>query len=111
LRSITSLRSGWMIRRGRSRSRERAWPKDIRCNTHLGIIDDFQEHFGKDEAFAEYSNFSTLVMQINKNQPVQKFAENYLESAKRFLYKVIEERNIQLRGSEDKLVIEKFYKA
>jgi len=85
--------------------------KDIRCNTHLGIIDDFQEHFGKDEAFAEYSNFSTLVMQINKNQPVQKFAENYLESAKRFLYKVIEERNIQLRGSEDKLVIEKFYKA
>jgi sulfite reductase (ferredoxin) len=85
--------------------------KDIRCNTHIGIINDFQEHYATEEDFNAFRNFKKLVLQINENQPDEKFAVEYLENARDFLKTVIELRNSQLENTKDKLVIENFYKA
>lgn len=85
--------------------------KDIRCNTHIGIINDFQKHYTGEEIFTEYKDFYRLVMSINQNQPTQEFAADYLDKARGFLNAVNKLREIQLQNSDDKLVIENFYRA
>ena len=85
--------------------------KDVRCNTHFGIINDFQEHYTREDVFKKFADFKNIVMQINENQPDQAFAGYYLEHAESFLDLVIDERKKQLQNSQDKLVIENYYKA
>jgi sulfite reductase (ferredoxin) len=85
--------------------------KDVRCNTHLGIISDFQENYGSSDGFRQFGNFNDLVLQINKNQPGELFAKTYLTSAGAFLDVVLKERENQLSDTKDTLVIESYYKA
>lgn len=58
---------------------------DVRCNTHTGIINDFDKYFVENKIFSFPEDFKTLVLQINKNEPDQKFALKYFEEAKKFL--------------------------
>jgi sulfite reductase (ferredoxin) len=77
----------------------------------MGIIKDFQQHYTAEKEFSEFKDFQELVLQINRKQPDQLFTEAYLEKVRSFLKTVIELRNEQLKKSEDKMVIENFYKA
>jgi sulfite reductase (ferredoxin) len=73
--------------------------KDIQCNTHSGIINDFEE----------LSNpFGEITLQINKNEPSEAFARAYFEQAKEVCNEIVALRNAE---SEDKLVVSNFYKA
>ncbi len=87
--------------------------KDIKCNTHSGIIRDFQEHYVSTGDFILENTFSDLVLQINQNEPTTAFANGYLEQAKDFVKWVIATREKQLKddGGMDKMVIDNYYKA
>lgn len=84
--------------------------KDVRCNTHIGIIKDFDEHFVQTGTFALDDTFQNVVTQINKKEPTPDFAKTYFETAKLFLQKLQAIRAKQLINS-DKLVVDEYYKA
>lgn len=82
--------------------------KDVQCNTHQGIIEDFQTHVVDTGALDLENSFADLVLQINKYEPGEAFASSYLDQANAF-YSAVN----ALRGKSegDKLVINEFYKA
>lgn len=59
--------------------------RGISQSTQIGVINAFQEQFAV--AFGIH-NFSETVLQINKNEPTEQFAEAYLAQAKDFLVSV-----------------------
>lgn len=83
--------------------------KDVQCNTHHGIIEDFQTKV-VDAGDLELSEgtFSELVLQINKNEPSEAFASAYLAQADAFFGQVQALRNNE---AGQKLVVNEFYKA
>ncbi|MTI31362.1 HEPN domain-containing protein [Xanthovirga aplysinae] len=89
--------------------------KDVNCNTHKGIISDFNTHFYEGGEVTLPLDFETLVLQINKNEPEEVFAKAYLEQAEDFYSMVIHYRREQAEGREievaDKLVLSNYYKA
>ncbi len=83
--------------------------KDVRCNTHKGIINDFQTNLVEKENFEiEADNFSDLVLQINKHEPSENFAHEYFKQAEVFVKNVLMFRSADL---DDKSVISEYYKA
>lgn len=79
---------------------------EVECNTHKGIIDDFQKHI-VEKGLISVNNFPDQVLRINKNEPSEAFATEYLKDAGVFFDQVV-----SLRGdAADKLVINEFYKA
>lgn len=84
--------------------------KDVQCNTHKGIIDDFQSHFSEEPAFPVAASFAQEVLKINRYAPNQAFAKSYLEEANAFLEQVFAFRS-QKDGVSEKLVISNHYKA
>ncbi len=84
--------------------------EDIRCNTHKGIIKDFQEHFVATGKIAVEGSFPDLVLQINQNEPSPAFATAYGRQAQEFVQRVFAYRQ-QHGGETDKLVIGNYYKA
>lgn len=87
--------------------------KDIRCNTHKGIIDDFQNNYINGKPFAGMNNFADEVLEINKRETGMEFAGSYLKKANNFLDAVTFDRENQLKEENigDKKVIGSFYKA
>ena len=87
--------------------------RDIKCNTHKGIINDFQTHFVTAGVFANLEDFSDLVLQIRKYEPNEAFANDYLKQAEAFLQLVIKTRELQLDASAgaDKTVVANYYNA
>ncbi|MEL6941325.1 MAG: nitrite reductase, partial [Bacteroidota bacterium] len=87
--------------------------EDVKCNTHKKILDDFQAHFIDTGNFASFNNFPEHVLQINKNEPSEAFASQYIADAAIFIYKVIAKRTAQLESSNgmDKEVVADYYKA
>jgi sulfite reductase (ferredoxin) len=83
---------------------------DVHCNTHQQIISDFNKHFYETGELKLDQNFEDLVLQMNKNEPTEEFAINYLSESKAFLEKVKAKRQEQV-GQEDKIVVDNFYKA
>jgi sulfite reductase (ferredoxin) len=61
--------------------------KGINSSTHTGIIRDFDEHYKEAGFFETGSTFSDLVLQINKNEPSQDFAAEYLQASTEFIKK------------------------
>ncbi|MBU2045280.1 MAG: HEPN domain-containing protein, partial [Bacteroidetes bacterium] len=59
--------------------------KGVNQSTQTGVIKAFDEHFAPE---FQIDSFSDLVLQINKNEPSQKFAEHYLALANDFLNEV-----------------------
>ncbi len=68
--------------------------KDVKTNTHHGVISDFTEHFGGEDTWIA-EPFRDLVLEINKQNPDAIFAENYLNKAKDF-YNGAQNYRIQL---------------
>ncbi|MEM8893075.1 MAG: nitrite/sulfite reductase [Bacteroidota bacterium] len=89
--------------------------KDIRCNTHDKIIDDFQEQLhGLPLVESAFPAFKDWVLKINQEKPDPDFTRNYLSGASLFLDLVKQTREDQLKSSktqEEKLVVSNFYKA
>ncbi len=87
--------------------------QDIKCNTHHGIIKDFQTHYvdtGKIELSVD--DFPTTVLQINQNEPTADFANDYLQLATKFVNEVIAIRQRQLGDDgDDKEVVREYYNA
>lgn len=83
---------------------------DIRCNTHLGIIRDFNEHFYAKGLIALNEDFESLVLKINQRTPEESFAKQYLGEANDFLSQIILIRKNQLLDV-DKQVVNHYYKA
>lgn len=60
-----------------------------KTNTHAGIIKSFDDVFTNTQTIILPTSFSEIVHQINKNEPSEEFANQYLSSAKNF-YKTID---------------------
>lgn len=87
--------------------------KDVKCNTHIGILESFQETYMQDGEFPLSGDFPSYVLRLNEQQPDPAFAGQYLEDADNFVSTVIRIREDQLQASAgaDKLVIGNYYKA
>ncbi len=88
--------------------------KDHHCNTHIGIIKDFDEKFvASGEIKLPYS-FEEKVLEINKREPSEEFANNILKESNSFLSQIIALRKLQVSGTAidtNKEVISSFYNA
>jgi sulfite reductase (ferredoxin) len=67
---------------------------DIKPSTQIQVILDFQKHFVESGQFA-IRDFKEMVLQINKNEPTEEFAIEYLEASKRFLTEAFALRNVK----------------
>src|SRR5436190_708422 len=56
----------------------------VQCNTQHGILKDFDTHFS-DKGLYIPGSFKTVVMYMNDVPPSEKFANEYLQQAKRFI--------------------------
>ncbi len=59
--------------------------KDVNCNTQHGIINDFDTHFVQTGDFEANGDFKAYVLRINKNEPSEAFAKQFLADAEQFL--------------------------
>ncbi|MBC7744545.1 MAG: HEPN domain-containing protein [Flavobacterium sp.] len=66
--------------------------KGINSSTQSGIIRDFDEQYKENNYLPIGMNFSDLVLQINKQEPDEKFASKYLEAATDFMNRIKAER-------------------
>lgn len=83
---------------------------DVKCNTHIGIIKDFDQHLVDTGLFDLEVPFAELVLQINQNQPEPAFAEQYWQQAAAFLEQVFAAyREARLDGNKE--VINAHYNA
>jgi len=58
--------------------------KQVMCNTHNGIINDFDKHYVSKGLFSFGTDFRTYILRLNENQPTKAFAELYLNDAIKF---------------------------
>ena len=84
--------------------------KDVKCNTQIGIVRDFQKHYVETEEFNLDQDFEELVLQIKKQKADEPFTTGFLNKAESFVKQVIEIRESQL-GEEDKTVLSNYYNA
>jgi sulfite reductase (ferredoxin) len=84
--------------------------KDVKCNTHIGIIEDFETHFANDPEFVLEQPFSEMVLQMRETAPEQKFSEEYLNTASTFVGQIIKSRKAEGEFAE-KMVLDSYYKA
>ncbi|MFN8429205.1 MAG: nitrite reductase [Spirosomataceae bacterium] len=61
---------------------------DVNCNTQNKVINEFTANFD--------SAFEGNIMQINKNEPTEKFAITYIESAEKFVAETKKRRELNL---------------
>ena len=59
--------------------------KDVKCNTQIGIVQDFDTHFVATGEFVFEPDFKSVVLQLNQQEPDEAFARAYLERALLFL--------------------------
>lgn len=86
--------------------------EDVKCNTQITIIKDFQSHFVDSKKLSFQENIEELILQINKNEPSEEFAKSYLLDAETLITNIIQFRNSQLQnGADDNPVIKSYYKA
>ena len=62
--------------------------KGINCNTQTGIMKDFDTNFAGEFQLVNFNSFTDLVLQINKSEPTEAFANAYLNNAESFLLEV-----------------------
>lgn len=84
--------------------------KDIQCNTHAGIIHDFESNFSDEPAFPIAKSFAQEVLKINRYTPNAAFAKAYLVEASGFIKHVCDFRSVN-EADREKLVISNHYKA
>jgi sulfite reductase (ferredoxin) len=64
----------------------------VHCNTHSGIIADFDTHFGDFYGFKTAINFSGFIMCINSQKADEVFVKEYFEEVQGFIAKAKEIR-------------------
>jgi sulfite reductase (ferredoxin) len=84
--------------------------EDIRCNTHIGIIKDFDQHFIQEGKMKIAASFEAYVLEFNRQTPDKDFASEYLQRAQNFLEQAKNFRTAILTESE-KMVVNNYYKA
>lgn len=72
--------------------------KGVNSSTQIGVIREFNVHYGKDFEFAGFTEFADLVLQINKNEPSIEFAAAYLEQVTNFLNQVKTKREVLIQA-------------
>lgn len=83
---------------------------DVKCNTHIGILRDFQTHYS--ELSAEFGDFETTVLQLKTTEATEAFIADYYATARQFITRVTQTRKAQLQAAgSDKLVVGAYYKA
>jgi sulfite reductase (ferredoxin) len=70
--------------------------ENVKTNTHISIINDFDEKFVATQRIVVANGFENLALQINKNEPTEAFSSQYLIDTKEFLKKVRVFRNQEL---------------
>ena len=75
--------------------------RDVKPSSQYQVMTDFQTHFVESGILPLSVNFKDHVLRINKNEPTEEFAIEYLEDSKKFLEDVMAYR------STEKEVIEK----
>lgn len=70
--------------------------KEITCNSQITIIHQIDEHFEPAISFGLNESFSDRVLKINKNEPNQEFATQYIREAEEFLGRVKKVREEEL---------------
>ncbi len=68
----------------------------VKTNTHSSIIKDFDRLYVESGKIAFNDGFEVLALQLNKNQPSEEFAKNYLEDAKNVLERLEAFRKLEL---------------
>ena len=68
--------------------------KDVNCNTQHGIINDFDTHFVQTGEFSLTESFKDHVLRINKNEPTETFAKQFMADAEKF-YETVEELRVK----------------
>lgn len=72
--------------------------KGVNCNSQIGILRDFDTHYGENKELYNFSSFQELVLQINKNEPAEEFARTYREAAVNFVKQVRANREALLQS-------------
>jgi sulfite reductase (ferredoxin) len=67
--------------------------KGVNSSTQVGVIREFDNHYVESGEFKLSTNFSDLVLQINKNEPTAEFAQSYFDQAAEFLNQIKVKRN------------------
>ncbi len=70
--------------------------ENTKTNTHISIIQDFDEKFIASGKIELPGGFENLALQLTKNEPTEAFAKSYFEDAKQFLANVETYRNHEL---------------
>ncbi len=83
---------------------------DESCNTHIGILNDFQSKLVDTSLFEFAGNFPETVLRINQNEAETSFAKKYGVDARAFVQRVIDYRSADLADA-DKTIIRDYYKA
>jgi sulfite reductase (ferredoxin) len=73
--------------------------QDIACNSHHGIISDFDKKIVQTGLISLPTDFRTFVNQINAHEPSEAFAAKYLEDARTF-YQSISAKRQKLQEQE-----------
>jgi sulfite reductase (ferredoxin) len=70
--------------------------ENINCNTHMGIINDFDTHLVQKGLFdLGGKDFKTTVLEMSEREPTQEFAKQYLSVAADFFSKLVSKRQQQ----------------
>ena len=64
----------------------------VKCNTQIGIINDFDNHKNEKFTFFKESSFSEFILRINKYKASKYFAEKYFVDLKNFIVQAKEFR-------------------
>ncbi|MFN5032666.1 MAG: HEPN domain-containing protein [Flavobacteriia bacterium] len=67
----------------------------VHCNTHAGIIADFDKHLASQFGFDEVNTFADFIQQINQEKASQAFANAYHQKVDRFVNEVSEKTKKQ----------------
>lgn len=86
--------------------------EDIKCNTQIGILEDFEKHFVGSDRFKDWKSFPEKVLQISHISPDKNNTIEYLNQAHRFFNDVLAFRSTSVQtGRDSKEIIHSYYKA
>jgi sulfite reductase (ferredoxin) len=60
----------------------------VHCNTHAGILADFDKHLGEGFGFSEENTFQSFVTRINTTLPSEAFASQYIKEMTELVEKI-----------------------
>lgn len=66
--------------------------QNVRCNTHQGILHDFDTHLGNSFGFDSVHCFSALVLSINQSKANEVQAEQYIQQLEHIIYRIKEQQ-------------------